>query len=234
MLRGVTDGVLVSLGYHRHDRGDWRLKRDAVFIQFNVRESKMYATISDQSLIAFQPAQNCPELIALFEKARAGNLPALDELKQRMRDRNWMKKLGDLGDEATNQLIANAAGSDVVLKAELAEQVKELQAELLGEQPSVLERLLVRRVLNGWITVQALEVELAAHTPEDSEWHDFLDRLITRAQKRLTEAAHELMRIRRLQAPKTLAQLTSTVSPTETTSIAGRPVETCIEFEKSR
>jgi hypothetical protein len=57
--------------------------------------------------------------------------------------------------------------------------------------------------------VQALEVELAAHTPEDSEWHDFLDRLITRAQKRLTEAAHELMRIRRLQAPKTLAQLTS-------------------------
>jgi hypothetical protein len=37
----------------------------------------------------------------------------------------------------------------------------------------------------------------------------FLDRMLTHAQKRLTDATHELARVRQLQAPRLLAPLTA-------------------------
>ena len=35
LLRAVADGILNSIGYRRHDRGEWRLKCDStLFLQF--------------------------------------------------------------------------------------------------------------------------------------------------------------------------------------------------------
>lgn len=124
-----------------------------------------------------------------------------------IRDRKWAKLLGDLGHEATLQLLSRLASKDPVWKASLVEHLKELMAELLGEDPSVLEKLLVRRVVSGWIAVHMLEVEYASVSPDRPIKLESLDKAISRAQRRYTEAIHELASVRRLQAPKILSQI---------------------------
>lgn len=71
----------------------------------------------------------------------------------------------------------------------------------------MLERLLARRVVNGWLAVHALELELTVRPPLDARDRAHLDAALTRAHKRYAEAIRELARVRRLQAPKILAQL---------------------------
>jgi hypothetical protein len=78
---------------------------------------------------------------------------------------------------------------------------------LLGATPTVLERLLARRVVNGWLLVHTLELELTLRPPSDTRDRAHLDATLSRAQKRYTEAIRELARVRRLQAPQILAQL---------------------------
>ena len=80
---------------------------------------------------------------------------------------------------------------------------------MLGENPSILEQLLVRRVINDWIAVNALELELASKNPLDYSSRGDLDKAMTLAHKRYTQAINELMRVRRLQETRLLAQITS-------------------------
>ena len=89
-----------------------------------------------------------------------------------------------------------------------------LRDELLGKNPSVLEELLVRRVVNGWLATHALELELTLRPPGDARDRAHLDAALTRAQKRMTEAVRELARVRRLQAPAILAQLNVSANQT--------------------
>src|SRR5262245_57735821 len=107
----------------------------------------------------------------------------------------------------THQLIARAAGDDPVWKAGITEKVSAISRSLLGDNPSVLEELLVRRVVNGWVTTHALELELATRPPVDPKLRQHLDRALCSAQRRLAEAVRELARVGRLRAPKILAQL---------------------------
>jgi len=205
-LSEVTDGILISLGYHRHDRGDWQLKCDStVFIQFRDKVNAMRSTKSGP-LVQHTPPDQDAGTRKLFEKARKGDVNALKKVQEMIRDRNWVSNLGDLGQDATLQLLAVVAVGDPVWKVGIVEQVRELMAELMQDNPSVLEKLLVRRVINGWIAVHTLELEYAARNSDLIERREFLDRAITRAQKRYTEAIHELARVRRLEAPKTLSR----------------------------
>ena len=129
-----------------------------------------------------------------------------------MQDGRWVSWFGDLGQEATLQLLAQVAFVDPVWKARLVKEINDLTAELLGDEPSVLEKLLVRRVINGWIAVHSLELEFAACEKTSLGLWDHLEKSMTRAQKRYTEAMHELARVRRLQAPKILRQATGVES----------------------
>ena len=110
-------------------------------------------------------------------------------------------RLGDLGREATRQLIAAATAGDPIRHSFLEEMAAALWADLLGEKPSVLDQLLARRVINNFIALHWLEVRLAATPPDDmEEWSD-LDKAVCRAQRRYTESINALTQVRRLQAP---------------------------------
>jgi hypothetical protein len=206
LLRDISDGILVSLGYHRHDRGDWQLScYSSVFLQFRDEVNAMKTTKTEQP-IAHSPPEQDPEVLKLFARARKGDTDALKQVQDMIRDRKWATFLGDLGQDATLELLAHVAVGDPVWKLGLVEQVNDLTAELLGENPSVLEKLLVRRIINGWIAVHTLELEFTALKRDSLEKRGHLDKAISRAQKRYTEAIHELARVRRLQAPKVLSR----------------------------
>ncbi len=205
-LRTVADGLLAALGYHKHHRGEWRMKRDLAVMKYTIQQLKE-AVAGLKPLVEYEAPTKDTEAIEVFAKARAGDANAQAQLRELIRTREWVNWIGDLGQQATRKLIHKAASGDVVWKAGIAEKVRVIRDELLGDQSSMLEGLLVRRVVNGWIAVHALELELTVRPPANARDRAHLDAALSRAQKRFTEAVRELARVRRLQAPKILAQL---------------------------
>jgi hypothetical protein len=205
-LGEIAAGILVSLGYHRHHRGNWRLKCDSTIL-LQVRDKvKAMKNTKTEALTPHTPPDQEPEVVKLFARARKGDAGALRQVQAMIRDRKWVSDLGDIGQEATVQLLAHVAKGDPVWKIGMVEQINELMAELLGDDPSILEKLLSRRVVNGWIAVYTLELEYAAHTANSIERREYLDKAISRAQRRYMEAIHELTRVRSLRAPKILTR----------------------------
>ena len=143
----------------------------------------------------------------MFAKARAGDADAQARVYALIRDRRWADWLGDLGRQATRQLVRKAAGGDAVWEAGIAEKADALRRQLVGEKPTALEELLVRRVVNGWLAVHTIELELTLRPPVEARDRAHLDAALSRAQRRMTEAVGELARVRRLQAPTILARL---------------------------
>lgn len=212
-LRAVVEGVLTAVGFHRHHRGEWRMRRELKGLADTIQELR--TTMEKQKpLLDYNAPAADAEAVEVFAKARAGDRAALARVQGIIVDRKWVSWVGDIGRQATAQLIDMAAAGDPVWKAGLTEKANEMRRDLLGPNPSALDELLVRRVVNGWLTTHTIELELAVRRPANLRVREQLDRELTRAQKRMTDAVRELARVRRLSLPDVLAQINITQSPT--------------------
>jgi hypothetical protein len=212
-LRAVAEGLLTTLGFHKHNRGEWRMRWDMARLRKEI-EALRQDVAQAQPLVRYTAPSNDTEAVELFAQARAGDANAQARVVALIRERKWIDWIGDLGRQATCQLILKTAGGDPVWETGIIEKANTLRGELLGKNPTVLEELLVRRVVNGWLATHALELELTVRPPSDARDRAHLDAALTRAQKRFTEAARELARVRRLQAPQILAQLNAAAAQT--------------------
>lgn len=99
-------------------------------------------------------------------------------------------------------MIASVAGSNVAIKEATQIQMAKLRRELLGPDPSPLERLLVERVVCCWIAVNGYETRHAQKagdmTIPQSEYHQ---RLTDRAHRRFLSSVKSLAQVRRLALP---------------------------------
>jgi hypothetical protein len=206
-LKAVAEGILFTVGFHKHHRGDWRMKRELKQLRARIDQLKAAALAGPVPLVKYDAPADDAAAVEVFAKARAGDPAAREKVRELIVSRDWVVWVGDLARQATCQLIDRAAGGDPVWAAGLNEKADALRKGLLGENPSVLEDLLARRVVNGWVTTHALELESAVRPPLDPKSRDHLDRALSRAQKRYAEAIRELARVRRLQAPRLLNQL---------------------------
>ena len=92
------------------------------------------------------------ELAPLLKRAEAGDRSVLPQL-QRALDGNpdlW-RGYGDLAAHAEASLAMLAAGPNLLLAESLKRKLAALKAELGGESPSPLEKLLVERVTATWL-----------------------------------------------------------------------------------
>jgi hypothetical protein len=205
-LRALAEGVMHALGYRRHNRGEWRMRFELSSLRKQIGE--LQQKLAEQKpLVNYSAPAGDAEAVALFEKARAGDADAQARVHALIRERKWVDWLGDIGRQATRQLVRKASGGDPVWEAGITQKANALRDQLLGAGPTVLEELLVRRVVNGWIATHRLELELTLRPPAEARDRAHLDRALCRAQKRMAEAIRELARVRRPQAPTILAQL---------------------------
>ena len=94
------------------------------------------------------------DLAQLLKRAEAGDLSVLPQL-QRALDGNpalW-RGYGDLAAHAEASLAMLAAGPNLLLAESLKRKLAALKAELGGESPPPLERLLVERITATWLQV---------------------------------------------------------------------------------
>jgi hypothetical protein len=207
-LHTFVEGVLYAIGYHNHHRGDWRMNRHYLAeLRRRIDDLKEKVEARTKPLIDFQAPANDAEAVDLFKKARAGDEKAMEAVRRLIVARGWVNWLGNISHTATKNLIHNATARDPVWKAGLTEQADNLFTQLIGESPTVLERLLARRVVNGWIATHALELELTMRPPESPRSKEHLDRALSRAEKRMRQAIGELARVRRLKVPAIFNQL---------------------------
>jgi hypothetical protein len=210
-LISCTEGTLSALGYRKHHRCEWRLKQgETGFHQLWTEVNDMDKPRENLGTVHFSgPADNDAAAIDLFTRARAGDAESMARVRELLKDRKSLEWLNQLGKLSTQRLLTYVPDRDSRWKALLESHVQELYTEMLGENPSILEQLLVRRVINDWIAVNALELEVANKNPLDYTSRANLEKAMTLAHKRYTQAINELMRVRRLQETRLLAQITS-------------------------
>jgi hypothetical protein len=87
-LRTVAEGLLVTLGYHKHNRGEWRMRRDVNALK-NVL-SALEAQAGPKPLVKYSAPDDEPAVVELFAKVRAGDAEALGKLHVLIRERKWV------------------------------------------------------------------------------------------------------------------------------------------------
>jgi hypothetical protein len=140
----------------------------------------------------------------LAELAQRGDRQAERELGQRLDEcpELWMR-CGDLARHALERWTALVAGPDPLFRACLERQIEALRGELLGEAPSALERLVVERVLAGWVQAYHIDALYAGVRKEDAtaELLRELQRRQESTQRRYLAAIKQLALVRRLLRP---------------------------------
>jgi hypothetical protein len=179
-------GILEALGFHRHDRGQWRKRK-----------------------VSTETAMQRVDVHELVRRAREGDRRALAELRYQADHelyRTAEAGRGDLGrivDEMLVQFLEPGNGGALHKEAVLA-QVAILRQELAPPGSSLIEELLAERAATCWLHVQLLELDatdLSAATPQALRRAETIDRWLSRAQARYTQALTALAKVKRLKLP---------------------------------
>ena len=164
------------------------------------------------------------DLAQLLKRAEAGDRSVLPQL-QRALDSNaalW-RGYGDLAAHAEASLAMLAAGPNLLLAESLKRKLAELKAELGGDSPPALERLLIERVTATWLQTNYFDGLLAQAAGAGEARLKVLRQQQDAAHRRHLAGIKQLAVVRRLlrPAPSPLELLRAPVG--ETSSAPARP-----------
>jgi hypothetical protein len=225
--QGVGDIVAEALeraGYHRHDRGQWRRKRQPKEQEQEPlpgeEEEAMATTLRDEVTqekairAAAVPAEH-GERIGIVQAYVGGSEKQREKLKAQAVAivRAHPEEFGISYGNAVSPIMDLIADGDAVIREILSNEVKakrqELKAECRGGTPSALENLLIERVLACWLHLSYYE-RLYCRAMADRTrglsivQAEFQQKRIESAQRRYLSAIKALAQVRRLQVPLTL------------------------------
>src|SRR5690606_18012043 len=139
------------------------------------------------------------ELRALVNRAQAGDPAALPRIRQTLDQHPevW-QHLGDLSALAERAWIGVLAADNPLGVEAMKRTVEEMRAELAGEHPTRLERMIVDQIIVCWMEVQYLEVVAAEAGRRSFEQTGPRLRRLDSAQKRYLKAVKALAELRTL------------------------------------
>jgi hypothetical protein len=165
------------------------------------------------------------DLAQLLKRAEAGDRSVLPQLRRALDgDPDLWRGYGDLAAHAEASLAMLAAGPNLLLAESLKRKLAELKAELGGESPSPLERLLVERVTATWLQVNYHDGLLAQAAGAGEARLKALRQQQDAAHRRHLAALKQLAVVRRLlrPAPSPLELLRAPVGETSPGAAGGR------------
>ena len=156
-----------------------------------------------------QLAQTEPETLltvqALLDRARAGDDAVLPELRALL-DENpslW-REVGDMAHQAEQIWIELVAGPDLLARESLIRQLAELRAEIIGSDPTPLEKLLGERIVINYLIAWHADGMFAAKRDLSLRWAKFASERQGRSQRQLIQAIGALATLRRLTGVEVL------------------------------
>lgn len=143
-----------------------------------------------------------PQINAMIRKAEAGDASALAEVKEMLVRPGTADMLGgNIAKVAVQALTTRYAGNSPVTREAAERKLDELRAELSGQNPTPLEKLLVDRVLATWLHLHHVEIQLARKESVTLPLGLYYQKVISAAQKRYISAIKGLADVRKLALP---------------------------------
>jgi hypothetical protein len=141
------------------------------------------------------------ELLDLLRRAEQGDREVLPRLRVVLdRAGGVWRSYADLGARLEGALIRTAAGDNLLLQESLRRALAEKKQELMGEEATPLERLLIERVALGWLETHYLDLLEAQACNLTKRQKAELRRRQDRASSRHLAAVKALAQVRRLLA----------------------------------
>jgi hypothetical protein len=141
-------------------------------------------------------------LLAIVDGAENGDRTALSELRKTLADFPELISAfgGDLVMQVEAMLVGKFSQLPTVREA-ISANLNALRAELAGENPSPIERLLVERIATCWLQVAYADSKIAGIERFSIQEGDYLQRQQDRAHRRYLSALKMLAVVRRLALP---------------------------------
>ena len=145
------------------------------------------------------------ERTEIVKRAAKGDTSTLPALRAMLQDDPAMVRQmgGELAEMVQVLVIANLTGKSLSWQEAVFRKLALIRDELLGPNPTPIERLLAERVATCWLHVQEAEIWYAEHSSKPGSFAqaDFDQRRLNAANKRYLAALKTLAQVRKLAVP---------------------------------
>ena len=142
------------------------------------------------------------EILALVERARTGDESTVPQIRELLMQPGAMGMLGgDLAEQVFVSMAKSMGGKNVGFREDVRRKLELLRYELLGDNPTPVERILVERVVACWLQVQDAELRSAQHNDPTIKQADFHQRRLDATNRRFLAAVKTLALVRKLAVP---------------------------------
>jgi hypothetical protein len=141
-------------------------------------------------------------LLEIADRAQDGDKSALPAVRELLKDPEQIDALGgNLARNAMDVLVRKYAGTNLLARESVTRKLDRMRAELGGENPSALEKLLVERVVATWLHLTHLEAIYAGKDSMSLELGGYYQKALNAASRRHLSAIKTLAVVRKLALP---------------------------------
>jgi hypothetical protein len=170
------------------------------------------------------------DLNLLVQRAREGDESILPQLREMLdtRPELW-QHYGNLAGHAREAWIRLISADDLALKESTSRKVQDLERELAGPEPSVVERLLAERAALCWLQLAHADALAAQSLSQSRHLGDFWAKRQAGAHRRYLTSLAALVTLRRLlpgqPGSRPIDSTNSDAASKNVESIGTRPVD---------
>jgi hypothetical protein len=204
VVRTLVSATLVGQGFHQHQRGDWRRWR-----HLSIPHQQEGVCTMEEFSVPVASGTSYDTLKSLVQQAQQGDTSILPTIRTLLDQVPALWENSHVLAHQVEKAWTNAlSGHDLMSKEIIAREVEGLRSQLLGPQPTPLEKLLVDRICICWLAIQHSELHSAKRFNEravvltQSEEHR-----LDKVHHRFLSAIRELARVRKLLQPTTTFQV---------------------------
>ena len=154
-------------------------------------------------MVAKQPTHDMdspytPELRDLIERAQRGDQTAMPELRQLLdKSPQLWEQIGDLAKHVETAWIKLLAANDLLTQECLHREAERRRTELLGDEPTPIERHLIETIVASWLQLKHAEIQMGRNSQQATDKQlIYFHRRLDSAQKQHRAAINQLVKVR--------------------------------------
>ncbi len=143
------------------------------------------------------------ELRDLVERAQRGDQTAMPELRGLLdKSPELWQQVGDLAKHVETAWIKLLAANDLLTQECLQREAERRRTELLGDDPTAIERHLIETIVASWLQVKHAEMQMGNSRDATDTHLTFLHRRLDSAQKHHRATINQLVKVREVPATR--------------------------------